>query len=114
MAAHREGHDKTKPIKPPLPQFVLPIKEVLEGITLEQFRHYMETYPDQEAIKALCQEYTGNYIPSLKPSEEALNIPEEPKYLPPRPIINPEANMTHRMIEPPRGSKAYFLRHGHD
>lgn len=142
VAHHRSKKKETKPIKQPgeeaprgpLPQFVAPFVEVLEGITLEQFRHYMKTYPDQKAIKELCREIldTEGYplpekeipqtgrgydhsvrVPTLTP--EILDEPQQqavPKYLPPRPIVNPEGDVTKRMVDAPKGTPAYYIRNG--
>lgn len=125
-SSFRTSQEETKPIKrpeqkkskEPLPQFVLPITEILEGISLEQFKHYMETYPDRTAIRMVCQEFLRtkednctNLI-SPDPTDGTLTTLHTPKHLPPRPIINPQADIVHRMVEAPKGTIAYFLRHG--
>jgi hypothetical protein len=103
------------------------IKPEITIVSLDSLKHSLNTFPDKEAIKALCQEILGIVplqpvilrgpaqhikIPCLTPPIEDQANTAEPKYLPPRPIINPEADIVHRMVEPPKGSKAYFLRHG--
>lgn len=91
--------------KAPLPQLVMPIVEVLEGISLEQFKHFMITYPDQVAIKALCREMLGLEPPMV-------SIPPLQATLPSRTILNPNADINKQMVEPNPGTIAYYIRNG--
>lgn len=82
--------EHTKPVLPPFP---------LEGISIGQIRHYMKSFPDQVAIKNLCREILTDELNSK------INYTSAP-------VVNPEANHTRRMIEPAKGTPAYFVRYG--
>lgn len=123
MAAHRAPQEQAKPIKQ------APAPAVL-GMTLEQLKQALETFPDQEAIKALCRQILGvvtfpdtTAIPQvIRVYDRTIRVPTltpgiddvPPRYLPPRPILNPLADKTRQMVEPEKGTTAWYLRHGDD
>lgn len=113
QAAFKAATKEAKPIKQPkqpkvkqpLPQIVAPFTEVLVGVSLEQFRHFMTTYPDQGAIKTLCREILGV-------ERAPASIPQQQVTLPSRAILNPGADVTKQMVEAAKGTMAYYLRNG--
>lgn len=96
-----------------------PVKQVL--LTLEDIKEALETFPDQEAIRRLCQQKLlalvksfpipkgpdlSIKVPTLTPQTDQVAPQAPPSYLSDPPTLNPQAG------EPRKGTLAHYMKYG--